>query len=58
MRFDPAFLISFHSKVMPLYPGDVISPGTPGAAQVNPGDIVECRILGVGLLCNPVVAGV
>jgi 2-keto-4-pentenoate hydratase/2-oxohepta-3-ene-1,7-dioic acid hydratase in catechol pathway len=57
MRYDPAFLVSFHSKVMPLFPGDIISPGTPGAVHVHPGDIVECRIPGVGVLRNPVVAG-
>lgn len=57
MRYDPAFLVSFHSRVMPLYPGDVISPGTPGALPVHPGDVVECRIPGVGVLRNPVVAG-
>lgn len=57
MRYDPAFLVSFHSKVMPLSPGDVISPGTPGAVRIGPGDIVECRIPGVGVLANPVVAG-
>jgi 2-keto-4-pentenoate hydratase/2-oxohepta-3-ene-1,7-dioic acid hydratase in catechol pathway len=57
MRFDPAFLVSFHSKVMPLFPGDVISTGTPGAVHLSPGDVVECRIPGVGVLANPVVAG-
>ena len=57
MRYDPAFLISFHSKVMPLFPGDIISTGTPGAVQIRPGDVVECRIPGVGNLRNPVVAG-
>lgn len=57
MRFSPAFLISFHSKVMPLYPGDIISPGTPGAIHVKHGDVVECRIPGVGTLVNPVVQG-
>ncbi|MQA62756.1 MAG: fumarylacetoacetate hydrolase [Actinophytocola sp.] len=57
MRYDPAFLISFHSKVMPLYPGDIISTGTPGAVHIQPGDVVECRIPGVGVLRNPVVAG-
>jgi|SRR5674476_858286 len=57
MRYDPAYLISFHSKVMPLYPGDIISTGTPGAVHINPGDVVECRIPGVGVLTNPVVAG-
>lgn len=57
MRYDPAFLVAFHSEVMPLYPGDIISTGTPGAVQVRPGDVAECRIPGVGRLVNPVVAG-
>jgi 2-keto-4-pentenoate hydratase/2-oxohepta-3-ene-1,7-dioic acid hydratase in catechol pathway len=57
MRYDPAFLVSFHSKVMPLFPGDIISPGTPGAVHVCPGDVVECRVPGVGILRNPVIAG-
>jgi 2-keto-4-pentenoate hydratase/2-oxohepta-3-ene-1,7-dioic acid hydratase in catechol pathway len=57
MRFSPAFLISFHSKVMPLYPGDILSPGTPGAIHVQPGDVAECRIPGVGTLTNSVVQG-
>ncbi|WP_116043721.1 fumarylacetoacetate hydrolase family protein [Amycolatopsis palatopharyngis] len=55
MRYDPAFLISFHSKVMPLFPGDIISTGTPGAVHIQPGDLVECRIPGVGVLRNPVI---
>lgn len=54
MTFDPAYLVSFHSRVMPLYPGDIIATGTPGAVPVSPGDIVECRIAGVGTLTNPV----
>ena len=57
MRYSPAFLVSFHSAVMPLYPGDIISPGTPGAIHVRPGDVVECRIPGVGTLTNPVIRG-
>jgi 2-keto-4-pentenoate hydratase/2-oxohepta-3-ene-1,7-dioic acid hydratase in catechol pathway len=57
MRYSPAFLISYHSKVMPLFPGDIISPGTPGAIRVKPGDVVESRIPGVGTLSNPVVRG-
>jgi 2-keto-4-pentenoate hydratase/2-oxohepta-3-ene-1,7-dioic acid hydratase in catechol pathway len=57
MRFSPAYLISFHSRVMPLYPGDILSPGTPGAIHVRPGDVVECRIPGVGTLRNEVVQG-
>jgi len=57
MRFSPAYLVSFHSHVLPLQPGDIISPGTPGAIHVRPGDTVECRIPGVGVLRNPVVQG-
>jgi 2-keto-4-pentenoate hydratase/2-oxohepta-3-ene-1,7-dioic acid hydratase in catechol pathway len=54
MTFSPAALIAFHSRVFPLQPGDVISTGTPGAVVIEDGDIVECRIEGVGGLRNPV----
>jgi 2-keto-4-pentenoate hydratase/2-oxohepta-3-ene-1,7-dioic acid hydratase in catechol pathway len=57
MRYSPAYLVSFHSAVMPLFPGDVISTGTPGAIHVRPGDVAQCRIPGVGVLTNPVVQG-
>jgi 2-keto-4-pentenoate hydratase/2-oxohepta-3-ene-1,7-dioic acid hydratase in catechol pathway len=57
MMFSPEFLVSFHSKVMPLLPGDIISTGTPGAAVIRAGDVVECRIPGIGSLRNPVVSG-
>ncbi|WP_330276072.1 fumarylacetoacetate hydrolase family protein [Lentzea sp. NBC_00516] len=56
MTFSPEFLVSFHSQVMPLFPGDIISTGTPGAVVVAGGDVVECRIPGIGSLSNPVVA--
>ncbi|MHA7293394.1 fumarylacetoacetate hydrolase family protein [Arthrobacter sp. HLT1-21] len=55
MRYSPEYLVSFHSKVMPLYPGDIISTGTPGAVHIRAGDVAECRIPGVGVLSNPVV---
>jgi 2-keto-4-pentenoate hydratase/2-oxohepta-3-ene-1,7-dioic acid hydratase in catechol pathway len=57
MRYSPAFLVSFHSAVMPLRPGDILATGTPGAAHIRPGDTAECRIPGVGVLSNPVVQG-
>ncbi|MHA6618696.1 fumarylacetoacetate hydrolase family protein [Pseudonocardia sp. DLS-67] len=57
MRYSPQFLVSFHSAVMPLYPGDIIATGTPGAVQIRPGTVAECRIPGVGILTNPVVQG-
>jgi 2-keto-4-pentenoate hydratase/2-oxohepta-3-ene-1,7-dioic acid hydratase in catechol pathway len=54
MTFPPDFLVSFHSKVMTLLPGDVISTGTPGAVPIADGDVVECRIAGFDTLVNPV----
>jgi 2-keto-4-pentenoate hydratase/2-oxohepta-3-ene-1,7-dioic acid hydratase in catechol pathway len=55
MTFSPAELLSFHSHVMPFYPGDILSTGTPGAVAIEPGDVVRCE-LGTGLasLTNPV----
>ncbi|MGH3358529.1 MAG: fumarylacetoacetate hydrolase family protein [Nocardioidaceae bacterium] len=54
MRYSPAYLVAFHSQVMPLHPGDIISTGTPGAVVIRSGDVVECDIPGVGRLSNPV----
>jgi 2-keto-4-pentenoate hydratase/2-oxohepta-3-ene-1,7-dioic acid hydratase in catechol pathway len=54
MAFGPSALVSFHSKVMPLFPVDIISTGTPGAVVLDDGDIVECRIPGIGTLINHV----
>jgi 2-keto-4-pentenoate hydratase/2-oxohepta-3-ene-1,7-dioic acid hydratase in catechol pathway len=54
MTFGPSALVSFHSKVMPLFPGDIISTGTPGAVVLDDGDTVECRIPGIGSLVNSV----
>ena len=55
MMFPPFELVSFHSKVMTLEPGDIISTGTPGAVHIQHGDVVKCHIEGVGSLENPVV---
>ena len=55
MTFPPYQLISFHSQVMTLMPGDVISTGTPGAVVIGEGDRVECRIGGFASLANTVI---
>ena len=55
MIFSPWSLVSFHSKVMTLLPGDIICTGTPGAVVIQEGDVVECRITGFESLSNPVV---
>lgn len=54
MTFRPRDLIAFHSEVMTLLPGDIISTGTPGAAVIRDGDVVECRIDGLKTLQNTV----
>ena len=54
MAFPPFYLVSFHSHVATLYPGDIISTGTPGAVVIGDGDVAECRIEGFGTLSNPV----
>jgi 2-keto-4-pentenoate hydratase/2-oxohepta-3-ene-1,7-dioic acid hydratase in catechol pathway len=55
MTFPPEALIAYHSKVMTLLPGDIISTGTPGAVPIQHGDRVACRITGFETLHNPVV---
>lgn len=54
MTFPLAELISFHSRMMPLFPGDIISTGTPGAAPIHDGDVMSARVEGVGEISNPV----
>src|SRR5215212_1149037 len=44
MIFSPWWLVSFHSRIMTLLPGDVISTGTPGAVVIREGDVVQCHI--------------
>jgi 2-keto-4-pentenoate hydratase/2-oxohepta-3-ene-1,7-dioic acid hydratase in catechol pathway len=55
MMFSPWWLVSFHSQIMTLLPGDIISTGTPGAVVIHDGDVAECRISGFESLTNPVV---
>jgi 2-keto-4-pentenoate hydratase/2-oxohepta-3-ene-1,7-dioic acid hydratase in catechol pathway len=53
MVFSLWWLVAFHSRVMTLLPGDVISTGTPGAVVIQEGDVAECRITGFEPLSNP-----
>jgi 2-keto-4-pentenoate hydratase/2-oxohepta-3-ene-1,7-dioic acid hydratase in catechol pathway len=54
MTFPPPYLVSFHSRVMPWLPGDILSTGTPQAVPLKDGDVLECRIEGFAPLRNPV----
>jgi 2-keto-4-pentenoate hydratase/2-oxohepta-3-ene-1,7-dioic acid hydratase in catechol pathway len=54
MTFRPWWLVAFHSRVMTLLPGDIISTGTPGAVHIRTGDVAGCEITGFRPLSNPV----
>ncbi len=55
MLFGVFDLVKRLGKFCTLYPGDVISTGTPaGVAPIKQGDVVECEIEGIGILKNPV----
>lgn len=57
MIFSVDVIIRWISQVMTLEPGDVIATGTPaGVAPLQPGEVVEVIVTGVGTLRNPVVA--
>ena len=56
LLFSVARLVSYLSQAMTLWPGDVILTGTPsGVGPIQPGDVVEVEISGIGVLRNPVV---
>lgn len=56
MVFSPSLLVRYVSNQMTLEPGDIIATGTPsGVSRLNPGDVVEVSIEGIGKLGNPVV---
>ena len=60
--FDVPYLIELISQAMTLYPGDLISTGTPGGVgdardppvYLKPGDEVTVSVEGIGELTNPV----
>ncbi|MGB7437035.1 MAG: fumarylacetoacetate hydrolase family protein [Candidatus Acidiferrum sp.] len=55
MAYPVAFLIRWISRVMTLYPGDLIATGTPaGVGPLVANDVVEVSVAGVGVLRNPV----
>ena len=55
MVFPVDFLIRYISRQMTINPGDVIATGTPsGVSKLNPGDVCEVTIEGIGTLRNTV----
>jgi 2-keto-4-pentenoate hydratase/2-oxohepta-3-ene-1,7-dioic acid hydratase in catechol pathway len=56
LLFSVARLVSYVSEAIQLLPGDVILTGTPsGVGPMQPGDVVEIEISGIGVLRNPVI---
>lgn len=56
--FGVAEILESITRVMTLLPGDVVLTGTPsGVGPVEPGDVMEIEIDGIGVLANRVVAG-
>jgi 2-keto-4-pentenoate hydratase/2-oxohepta-3-ene-1,7-dioic acid hydratase in catechol pathway len=57
MLYPDFFQIRWISRMMTLFPGDIIATGTPaGVGQLAAGDVVEVSVSGVGTLRNPVRA--
>jgi len=55
LLFDIETIVSYVSTYVTLVPGDVIFTGTPGTtAAMQPGDVVEVEVEGVGVLRNTV----
>ena len=61
--WDEGHMIQFITSIMTLYPGDIISTGTPsgtGAERnefLKAGDVVEIEIEGIGKLRTPIDSG-
>lgn len=64
MKFGVATIIAFLSRIMTLEPGDIIATGTPAGVAaahsppryLQPGDVVEVEVEGIGTLRNRVRA--
>jgi 2-keto-4-pentenoate hydratase/2-oxohepta-3-ene-1,7-dioic acid hydratase in catechol pathway len=53
--FDIPTLVSYITSYVTLLPGDVVFTGTPGTTSaIEPGDVVEIEVEGVGVLRNTV----
>ena len=52
-------VVSYISQFVTLGPGDVIYTGTPGTTKpMQPGDVVEIEVEGVGVLRNRIARAV
>ena len=55
LLFSVDYIVSYVSRYVTLNPGDAIFTGTPGSTRaMQPGDVVEIEVEGVGVLRNTV----
>nr|WP_042193397.1 fumarylacetoacetate hydrolase family protein [Kibdelosporangium sp. MJ126-NF4]CEL20748.1 2-hydroxyhepta-2,4-diene-1,7-dioate isomerase / 5-carboxymethyl-2-oxo-hex-3-ene-1,7-dioate decarboxylase, HPAG2 subunit [Kibdelosporangium sp. MJ126-NF4]CTQ89661.1 2-hydroxyhepta-2,4-diene-1,7-dioate isomerase (EC 5.3.3.-) / 5-carboxymethyl-2-oxo-hex-3-ene-1,7-dioate decarboxylase (EC 4.1.1.68), HPAG2 subunit [Kibdelosporangium sp. MJ126-NF4] len=58
MKWDMHYLVADIARTITLYPGDVLLSGTPANSRpVQPGDVVEVEVEGLGRLTNHIVSG-
>ena len=58
MTWDMHYLVADIARTITLVPGDVLLSGTPANSRpVQPGDVVEVSVEGLGTLSNTIVAG-
>ena len=58
MEWDMLYLVADIARTITLEPGDVILSGTPANSRpVEPGDVVEVEVEGLGTLRNAIVEG-
>lgn len=56
MIFPVPQLVEAVTRVMTMLPGDIIATGTPpGVGPIQPGDVIEIEIEGIGILRNSVI---
>jgi 5-oxopent-3-ene-1,2,5-tricarboxylate decarboxylase / 2-hydroxyhepta-2,4-diene-1,7-dioate isomerase len=58
MTWDMHYLVADIARTITLVPGDVLLSGTPANSRpVQPGDVVEVEVTGLGRLSNHIAAG-
>jgi 5-oxopent-3-ene-1,2,5-tricarboxylate decarboxylase/2-hydroxyhepta-2,4-diene-1,7-dioate isomerase len=58
MEWDMNYLVADLARTITLVPGDMIFSGTPANSRpVQPGDVVEVEVEGLGRLSNKIVHG-
>ncbi|MBB5890377.1 fumarylacetoacetate hydrolase family protein [Kutzneria kofuensis] len=58
MEWDMHYLVADIARTITLHPGDVLLSGTPANSRpVQPGDVVEVEVDGLGVLRNHIVSG-